>query len=289
LLAAGALVTSTGSSLAVPDWPLAYGELFPPMVGGILYEHGHRLIASLVGLMTVVFSGWLWWAEDRIWVKWLGVGALALVIFQGIMGGVTVLYLLPKAVSVTHALLAQLFFLLTIGLAQVTAPAWLDFVEKGHRNSERRLGRVGTWAVLSLGVYVVTLLLGATMRHNNAGLAIPDFPLAYGGLIPPLSSFPLIIHFAHRISAIVLVVMVVGTAVMTLREYRGVSTLTKPAWIILTLVVVQFLLGGTIIWTKLAVFATTLHLVNGALLFGATGMLLIRIMALRGLVIKLGK
>ena len=283
LLAAGALVTSTGSSLAVPDWPLAYGEVFPPMVGGILYEHGHRMIATLVGFITVILAGWLWWAEDRKWVKWLGLGALFLVILQGVMGGITVLYLLPKTISVTHALLAQLFFLTTVGIAQITADSWPAFVEMGRRNANQKLGRSGIWASLTLGMYIIVLLIGATMRHNNAGLAIPDFPLAYGGLIPPLSSFPLVIHFAHRVSAVLLVILVAGTVVTTLKDHKDKGALTSLSWALVGIVTVQFLLGGTVIWTKLSVPITTLHLVNGALLFGTTGLLLLRMITLAGI------
>jgi len=114
LIAAGGLVTSTGSGLAVPDWPSTYGHFmysFPlsMMVGGILYEHGHRLIASTVGLMTIVLALWLTWVEPRRWVRRLGWIALLVVITQGVLGGLTVLYFLPAPISISHAGLAQIF------------------------------------------------------------------------------------------------------------------------------------------------------------------------------------
>jgi len=112
LIAAGGLVTSTGSALAVPDWPLSYGQVMPPMVGGILYEHGHRMIATFVGVLTTVLAVWYWQKESRNWVRNLALGALAAVIAQGVLGGLTVLFLLPTPVSVSHATLAQTFFVI---------------------------------------------------------------------------------------------------------------------------------------------------------------------------------
>lgn len=273
LLAAGALVTSTGSSLAVPDWPLAYGELFPPMVGGILYEHGHRLVAATVGLVTLMLAGWLAWAEERRWVKWMGLGAVVLVVFQGVLGGLTVIYLLPEPISISHAVTAQLFFLLVVIITQVTHPGWAVW-KTGLRDSAPRAVRL--WGTVALTLIVLELMAGATMRHNSAGLAIPDWPLAYGGLLPPLTSFPLIIHFVHRILALLVLVAVGGTLWVTLRGHRGVSLLVRPAAAMGVLLVIQGLLGGGAILTRLSVLFTTLHVVNGALLLGAAGTLIAR-------------
>ena len=92
LIFAGGMVTSTESGLAVPDWPLSYGMFFPPMVGGIFYEHGHRMVASFVGFLTVILSVWAWRKETRGWVRWWALGALGAVIAQGILGGITVCF-----------------------------------------------------------------------------------------------------------------------------------------------------------------------------------------------------
>src|SRR5437763_3218946 len=124
LLFVGALVTSTGSGLAVPDWPLSFGQVFPPMVGGVLFEHGHRLVAAFVGLLTVTLMVLLTQWEPRLWVRWLARGAVMAVLLQGALGGVTVLFRLPLAVSVTHACLAQAFLCLVLTLAVCTAPGW---------------------------------------------------------------------------------------------------------------------------------------------------------------------
>src|SRR3989338_726134 len=126
LIIAGGLVTSTDSGLAVPDWPLSYGQFMPPMVGGIRYEHSHRLIAASVGLMTILLVGWLMAVERRRWVRWLGIAALGTVVLQGILGGLTVLYLLPDPVSIFHACLAQTFFALIVALAFFTSREWFS-------------------------------------------------------------------------------------------------------------------------------------------------------------------
>ncbi|HEU5394238.1 MAG TPA: COX15/CtaA family protein, partial [Candidatus Methylomirabilis sp.] len=156
LLFVGGLVTSTGSGLAVPDWPLAFGQVFPPMVGGVLYEHGHRLMAALVGLLTIVLAIWLWVREPRGWVRRLGMGALGAILLQGLLGGVTVLTLLPTPVSVAHALLAQVFFCLTVTLAAATGPAWAN-------EALPTAGRVGaglpTLCTVTVGVIAAQLVL----------------------------------------------------------------------------------------------------------------------------------
>src|SRR6478672_12669188 len=129
LITAGGMVTSTGSGLSVPDWPTTYGwNMFTfPMskwVGGIRYEHSHRLIASTVGFLTIVLAVWTWRVEPRAWVRKLGFAALGAVILQGVLGGLTVLYFLPPAISISHAGLAQLFFCLTVSIALFTSPGW---------------------------------------------------------------------------------------------------------------------------------------------------------------------
>src|SRR5436190_21409641 len=130
LILAGSLVTSHDAGLSVPDWPTSYGWnmfTFPPSmwVANILYEHGHRLIASTVGVLTIVLVVWLWIAEPRRWVRWIGATALAAVIAQGILGGLTVLFFLPPAVSTAHAGLAEIFFCLTVAVALFTSPGWI--------------------------------------------------------------------------------------------------------------------------------------------------------------------
>src|SRR5580700_6359823 len=129
LVVAGGLVTSREAGLSVPDWPLSYGKLMPPMEGGIIYEHGHRMVATMVGLFTIVSMIWLLRSERRKWLRWLGVIALAAVILQGVLGGLTVLLLLPWWISTAHACLAQLFFATTVAMALFTSRWWVQGAE----------------------------------------------------------------------------------------------------------------------------------------------------------------
>src|SRR5438034_1055217 len=130
LILAGSLVTSHEAGLSVPDWPTSYGWnmfTFPPSmwVANIFYEHGHRLIASTVGFLTIILAVWLWLADSRRWLRWFGVAALAAVIAQGVLGGITVRFFLPDAVSTAHAGLAEIFFCMTVAIALFTSPRWL--------------------------------------------------------------------------------------------------------------------------------------------------------------------
>jgi cytochrome c oxidase assembly protein subunit 15 len=271
LLFAGGLVTSTGSGLAVPDWPLSFGQVFPPMVGGVLFEHGHRLVASAVGCLTLVLALWITIREPRPGVRALGLAALFAVILQGVLGGVTVLYKLPLAVSVTHACLAQTFFCVTVTLAMITGERW----ERLATEPERAPAALPALAATTTGIVFAQLVLGALVRHMHAGLAIPDFPLAFGRLIPPLVTPYITIHFAHRVGALVVATAVVTTLVTVLR-HRAPAPLRRPAILAAALVGFQVTLGALVIWTGRAVLPTTTHLVTGAALLATCLVLALR-------------
>lgn len=262
LIVAGGLVTSTGSGLAVPDWPLSYGMLFPPMVGGIFYEHGHRMIAGLVGILTVGLAAWLGFREPRRWVRRLGYLAVAAIFAQAILGGVTVLWFLPTPVSVGHAGLAMAFFALTVTLAVVTSPGWKGV--DGRRPLE------GAWplprlALLATVAAYLQALLGAAVRHTGSGLACPDFPLCGGRLLPPAPDTGVVLQLAHRGGAIVVAVLVAWTLARVLRRHRSVPALALPAALAAILVAGQIVLGAAAVWTELAVTPTTAHVAGGAL------------------------
>src|SRR5437870_3062761 len=258
LLFVGGLVTSTGSGLAVPDWPLSFGQVFPPMVGGVLLDHGHRLVATLVGCLTLLLALWLAIGEPRPMVRATGLLALFAVVLQGILGGVTVLYRLPLAVSVTHACLAQAFFCVTVALAIVTGPGWASPPVRLPPDGAPFALLAGATTAIVFG----QLVLGALMRHMGAGLAIPDFPLAFGRVLPPLVTPHIAVHFAHRLGALAVAVVVAATAVGALRLAE--SWLRRPALLALGLVVLQITLGALTIWSRRAVVPTTLHVVVGA-------------------------
>jgi cytochrome c oxidase assembly protein subunit 15 len=167
LLVAGALVTSNDAGLAVPDWPLSYGSLTPPMVGGIFYEHGHRIVATVAGILTIILAVWISRRESRAWMRRLGWAALAAVIAQGLLGGLTVKFLLPVPVSVAHACLAQAFFCTVASLALFTSRWWQSDLPLFEDTGSPQLR---TLAVLTVGVTFVQLALGAAFRHRGIGI-----------------------------------------------------------------------------------------------------------------------
>jgi len=275
LIAAGASVTSTDSGLSVPDWPTTYGWnmfTFPlaKMVGGIRFEHTHRLIASTVGFMTIVLAVWTWRIESRRWVRWLGVACLGAVIAQGLLGGITVLFFLPPAVSIGHAGLAQIFFCLTLTLAVVTAAKWRNPESPVEDTTLRRLATLTTAAIY------VQILLGATMRHTHSGLAIPDFPLSFGHLLPPVWSAHIAIHFAHRVGAGIVTLLILATAGHVWYYHRCRPGLVRTAMTLVGLVVLQVALGAFVIWSAKDVVINTAHVVNGALVLGTSLVLTLR-------------
>jgi heme a synthase len=275
LVLAGSLVTSTGSGLAVPDWPTTYGWnmfTFPPSkwVGGIFYEHGHRLIASTVGFLTVILAIWTWKIEPRRWVRWLAVGALAAVIVQGVLGGITVLLLLPAPVSIGHAGLAQLFFCLTVTLALVTSRGWASPAASVDDPTLRRV------AVATTAIVYCQILVGATMRHIEAGMAIPDFPLAFGRLLPPFWNAGIAVHFAHRLGAVLVTTAILATAGHIWYHHRARRELLRPATLLIGLVLVQITLGAYVVWSGLQPIINTAHVVNGALVLATSLVITLR-------------
>jgi len=288
LIFAGGLVTSTGSGLSVPDWPTTYGWFmltFPldKMVGGIFYEHTHRLIASIVGLLIIGQAAWLWRAEPRRWVRRIAYIALAAVVTQGILGGITVLWFLPDAISIAHAGLAQLVFCLTMSIALFTSPGWLRAYPQlgaGHVTADRKpletdrpLQRV---ALATTGLTYVQILVGATMRHTGAGLAIPDFPYAFGQLVPPVWSAAIAIHYAHRVGAVLVSVLVLATVGHVLYHHPRRAELRRPSLLLLTLLAVQITLGALTVLSGKHYVINSLHVVTGAMVLATSLVLTLR-------------
>jgi cytochrome c oxidase assembly protein subunit 15 len=277
LIVAGGLVTSTESGLSVPDWPTSYGWnmfTFPlkHMVGGIFYEHGHRLIASGVGFLTIGLALWLWLAEPRKWMRMLGLAALAAVILQGVLGGITVLFFLPTAISTAHAGLAQIFFCLTIAISLFTSRGWRSVPTPGWV-ADGILRRIAT--ATTVGIYI-QILIGATMRHSGAGLAIPDFPLVFGGIVPPEWTPQIAIHYAHRLGALLVALAIAATAGHVLYHHRDRTELKRPAILLVCLVLAQMTLGAFIIWSKKDVAVNTAHVIVGALTLATSLVLTLR-------------
>jgi cytochrome c oxidase assembly protein subunit 15 len=257
LLIAGALVTSNDAGLSVPDWPLSYGSLTPPMVGGIFYEHGHRVIAACVGLLSIVLAVWLWQVERRSWVRWLGVAAVGAVVAQGILGGLTVLFFLPPAVSSAHAALAQLFFCTILSIALFTS-AWWE--RSGTLAVDSGSPGIHTLAVVTGSAVFIQLLLGAAFRHKGFGI------------IP------------HLAWAAVVTVLIFVLARTLRRRFADVPLLRHASRLLLALIGIQLLLGGAAWWSRLyaadfpqpipiMVSLTVIHTVTGAVVLGSVVLL----------------
>ncbi len=254
LLIAGALVTSNDAGLSVPDWPLSYGSLAPPMVGGIFYEHGHRVIAAFVGTLSIVLAVWLWRVEARSWVRWLGVAALGAVVAQGILGGITVLFFLPAPISAAHATLAQLFFCTVASIALFTS-AWWE--RQRPVDVDRGEPRIHTVAAATAAAIMVQLILGAAFRHKGFGI------------IP------------HLVGAVVVTGMIFWLAGLLRRRFGSIPVLRNSARALHALIGVQLLLGGAAWWSRIyaaqfpqpipvMVTFTVLHTVSGALVLATT-------------------
>ncbi len=340
LLGAGGLVTSHGVGMAVPDWPNTYGYnmfLFPfsQWVGGIFFEHSHRLIGAFVGLLTAILAAWLWARETQgkaLWsglmvilfvlvlmgvrripvyvalsavavgaigfglrrfgrdsrqLRWLGIVALAAVIVQGVLGGLRVV-LFKDELGVFHATLAQVFFVLMCAIALLTSRWWREPSLQSYGRGEQQsvaLIRPRALALATTALILLQLVLGATMRHQHAGLAIPDFPLAYGKLWPamdsnsvagynqqrleviaanPITSFQIGLQMAHRLFALAILVCVAAVA-WRARRWNSPNPLKRLAYLWLALILVQAALGAWTIWSNKAADVATAHVLVGAL------------------------
>jgi cytochrome c oxidase assembly protein subunit 15 len=263
------MVTSTESGLAVPDWPLSYGKVMPPMVGGILFEHGHRLVAAFVSTLVGLEVALLFWGERRRWVKGLGLTAFGAILAQAVLGGLTVKLLLPPAVSSAHAVLAEIVFGLTASIALVTSRGWTSgaLFAPPPADAPRIAHTLGA-SRLAAGAVLVQILLGAVMRHTGAGLAIPDFPLAFGSLVPPLEDLArpgVAIHFAHRAGAFFVTVLVVRASVLVTRLATVSPLFERLGMLWLGTLAAQLMLGPLSIWSRKAPAVTVAHLGCGAL------------------------
>lgn len=289
LICSGGLVTSHEAGMAVPDWPNSFGYnmfLFPisRWVGGVLFEHTHRLIASGVGLLTIALCILTWVIEDRLWVKWLTVIALLAVIIQGVLGGLRVTEH-NALLGLFHGCLAQGYFSLMATVALVTSRFWRR-IEPAF--DERVVRRLRFWTVTVAVMLFIQLALGASMRHSHTGLSIPDFPTAYGHVFPPLdgasiarinearsgtlsappiSASLILLQYIHRVWALIIVVGLTWVALEIFRQRQLPAPVRSAAVCWLVLVFAQFGLGAWTVWSNKAADIATSHVFVGALTF----------------------
>ena len=264
LIVAGALVTSNDAGLSVPDWPTTFGSLYriPPMVGGVKFEHGHRMVAELIGFLTIILAAWTWRAERRSWMRTLGLVALGTVIAQGVLGGITVLFYLPPAVSTAHATLGQTFFCLIVIMMMVTSGEWMEVSPVVV--VERHWPRLRTLATLAAVSVYLQLILGAAFRHSGMKL------------------------LPHLLSAVVVTILLLWTTTRILAEHSAVAPLRRAARVLLALLLIQLGLGFAAYLTRVEwgrqaaqpslsmVVATVAHVAVGALVLATSVVLAVQ-------------
>jgi cytochrome c oxidase assembly protein subunit 15 len=277
---AGAMVTSTGSGMAVPDWPQSFGTWTPKMTGGVLFEHGHRMVAGMLGLLIAVLALWAAAAETRRWARVIAWTALIAVFAQALLGGLTVLIGTFRdwththpGVSTIHASLAQLVFALLVSYATVSAPGWWS-----HAHRKPAPAALAAWSKALVALVYAQILLGAAMRHQQAGLIIYDFPLSYGRIIPPFYNGLVALNFAHRCGAWLLATLGLGFAWRVASDASLDPWVRRPAWVLLGAISVQFLLGASAVWTHLEYpVLTSAHVLGGSLVFTSAVVLALRL------------
>src|SRR5450432_114122 len=242
LVIAGGLVTSNDAALSVPDWPLAWGKLIPPLEGGIVYEFGHRVAALAVAILSFILAFWLQKREPRAWVRRLGWIAVGTVLAQAALGGVLVRYLTPKPASIAHACLGQLYFGLMVAICV------------GQRKATPE--RISVLPLMAAIALFAQTILGAAVRHNAAGL------------------------LPHFIGAAVATILVMWAGLQVLMTNTEDINLRRPAMVLLSLTFSQIFLGmGAYLSRAMTadapqpmpamVWLTVAHVAVGSLAFGA--------------------
>jgi len=281
LIFVGSMVTTLGAGMSVPDWPTTFGYnmfAFPisRWTGPFFWEHVHRVVASLLGMLTVILTVWVWFADQRRWLRVLVITALLAVIIQGLMGGFRVTED-NRFLAIVHGCLAQAFLCQMVWIALALSPKWHPLAENGV--SPGRLRSWKRWAWGLTAVIFIQLILGATMRHLDAGLAIPTFPLMPdGSLLPSVHTREIHLNFTHRVWAIVVTAVVIILAWKIFRPGGGRADrrIANPALWLLVLVGLQIYFGISVILLARAPIPTSLHVINGALILMISFTLAIR-------------
>src|SRR5579859_4055851 len=265
LIIAGALVTSNDAGLSVPDWPTSYGHVFrlPPWIGGIRYEHSHRMIAGFTILLTASIALWTWLAERRRWMKVLAFCALGTIIAQAVLGGMTVLHFLPPAISTAHAAVAQTFFCIAVLIAVFSGRKWVE--QSPAANTDNHRPTLLVLGFLSIVILYVQLILGALFRHNG----LPWWP--------------------HVLNAVTVALILTWTGVRAIMQFSNVEAIRRPAVLLLFILVLQLCLGFAAFLTRLVwsvgapqpefpmVIATVTHVAVGALLLATAAVLTLQV------------
>ena len=254
LLIAGALVTSNEAALSVPDWPLSYGTLTPPMVGGIRFEHSHRLIAGGLGLLSIALAVLVWTKDERRWLRWFSVIAVVGIAAQAVLGGEVVRQLLHYWLPVMHACFAQIVFAALLSIAVFTSRWWISDQPQVEDTGSPSIHSL---AIANAAVIYFQVILGAGFRHKE----IPVWP--------------------HMVGALIVLGMVIWLAAVLRRRFEKSAAISKTRILLHAILGTQLLLGLGAYWSRLTtadapqpmplmVTLTVLHTVVGAILFGVS-------------------
>jgi cytochrome c oxidase assembly protein subunit 15 len=305
LIFMGGLVTSHQAGLSVPDWPNSYGYnmfLFPPhlWIGGILYEHTHRLMGTVVGMLSIVLAVWTSRVETRRWVRWLAASTLLAVILQGVLGGLRVV-LVELDLAIVHACVAQAFFCLAGLVAVVTSRRWIESQNPPVTRNAVHGRRLITACFIVLFAIYAQLVVGAVMRHYDAGLAVPDLPLAYGKLIPPtdpasmdlynryrawnlnlppVTATQIWLHMGHCLGAVLVTLLVLWASNLVFLHHRSQRALVIPASTLIALIVLQITLGILTVYKRKPADVASAHVAVGALILATMFILSVRVVRL---------
>jgi cytochrome c oxidase assembly protein subunit 15 len=301
LIFMGGLVTSHGAGMSVPDWPNSYGYnmfTFPPSkwVGGIFYEHTHRLMGVVVGMLAIALAVAAYRLETRKWARWICYSVLGAVIFQGVLGGLRVV-LVESDIAVVHACFAQAFFCLAASACVVTSRWWIEAPDLSQSDAVFAGRRLIVACVFALVAIYAQLIVGAMMRHDQAGLAVPDLPLAYGQLIPAtdeaslrqinsqrawklnlphVTAEQIWLHMGHRIGAVLVTITLLTAVTIALRHHRRERELFHPAGLLILLLLAQITLGVLTVLLRKPADIASLHVAVGALTLVTTFVLTVR-------------
>ena len=299
LILVGALVKSTESGLSVPDWPTTYGKFmfaYPlnQMAGGIKYEHTHRMLASIVGLLTLILTLWLLRIKDLpVWIKRLSVFAFLTVVAQGILGGLTVKFFLPVWLSIFHGVLAQTFFLIVIFIAYALSMEWR---RRWNMEEESYNPRILRLAIILMAMIYIQLIIGNIMRHTQSGLAVPDFPTMGWTFFPtfdqawlnrinawrfennldPVNMNQVGVHLLHRFWALLILLKILWLNHIAYKECLDRPLILKTLYWINTAVILQITLGISTVLSHKEVYTTTMHVTMGAIVLGLSFLMVLR-------------
>jgi len=299
LIALGALVKSTESGLSVPDWPTTYGKFmfaYPlnKMAGGIKYEHTHRMLASIVGLLTLILTIWLLRIKAlSSWLKRLGIFAFIIVVAQGILGGLTVRYFLPVWLSTFHGVLAQTFFVVVIFIAYSLS---IEQHQRWTIDEESYSPKFLKFSLALMVMVYIQLIIGNVMRHAQAGLAIPDFPTMGWTLLPnfdhawlsrinawrfennldPVNMAQVMIHLTHRVWAFLILLNLLWLNKIGYKECLNRPLILKSLYLLNIAVIIQITLGISTVLSHKEVYTTTLHVTTGAIVLGLSFLMVLR-------------